>query len=74
LVSKRITDSLYAEFYRQGDLEKEMGLCPLSIMDREKSHSIPEDQVQFLTIVALPCLDLLRQLLPNTEVLYNDAK
>ncbi|XP_044258941.1 cAMP and cAMP-inhibited cGMP 3',5'-cyclic phosphodiesterase 10A-like [Tribolium madens] len=74
LVSKRITDSLYAECYLQGDLEKEMGLCPLSMMDRDKSNFIPEDQVTFLSTVVLPCLDILRQLLPNTDVLYNDAK
>lgn len=62
-----------AEFYRQGDLERETGLCPLSIMDRSKSNFIPEDQVNLLKILALPCLKVLKQILPNTESLYNDA-
>ncbi|CAH1373880.1 hypothetical protein MTP99_015245 [Tenebrio molitor] len=72
-VAKRITDNLYREFYHQGDMEKKMGLHPLSIMDREKQHTIPEDQVQFLTIVVIPCVDLLRVVLPNTDDLYNEA-
>ncbi|XP_063909612.1 cAMP and cAMP-inhibited cGMP 3',5'-cyclic phosphodiesterase 10A-like isoform X2 [Zophobas morio] len=72
-VAKRITDNLYREFYHQGDMEKKMGLHPLSIMDREKQHTIPEDQVQFLNIVVIPCVDLLRVVLPNTEDLYFEA-
>ena len=63
-----------AEFYRQGDLDKEMGLCPLSLMDRDQTHVIPEDQVNFMTIVLLPGLEILRKLLPNTEGLYIEAK
>ncbi|RZC35129.1 cAMP and cAMP-inhibited cGMP 3',5'-cyclic phosphodiesterase 10A [Asbolus verrucosus] len=72
-VAKRITDNLYREFYHQGDMEKQMGLHPLSIMDRDKTHTIPEDQVQFLNIVVIPCVDILRVVLPNTEDLYNEA-
>lgn len=88
-VAKRITDNLYSEvfifflwnitlflvgeFYHQGDMEKKMGLNPLSIMDREKQHTIPQDQVQFLSIIVIPCVDLLRVVLPNTEDMYTLA-
>ncbi|KAI4460298.1 cyclic nucleotide phosphodiesterase [Holotrichia oblita] len=72
-VAKRITDILYTEFYRQGDVEKSMGLIPLSMMDRDKQNMIPDDQVQFLNVLVMPCCDLLRKCLPNTENLYQDA-
>ncbi|RZB39878.1 cAMP and cAMP-inhibited cGMP 3',5'-cyclic phosphodiesterase 10A, partial [Asbolus verrucosus] len=73
LVAKRITDNLYVEYYREGDLEKEMGSCPLPLMDREMQYTVAEDQVRFLSIIVIPCVDLLRTILPNTERLYNDA-
>lgn len=61
------------EFYNQGDKEKAMGLTPLSLMDREKSAQIPEDQVNFLTIIVLPCTDLLKSFLPNCADLSAEA-
>lgn len=73
LVAKGITDNIYKEFYNQGDLEKKMGLTPLSLMDREKSQIVPEDQVQFLSVIVLPCVDLLKMVLPNTKELHNEA-
>nr|CAD7443993.1 unnamed protein product [Timema bartmani] len=66
-VAKKICDGLYKEFYHQGDIEKNMGLCPLAMMDRDKQESIPDDQVQFLSVVCLPCFEILHSLLPNTE-------
>lgn len=50
-----------------------MGIAPLSMMDREKQHMIPADQVQFLSVVVQPCTELLFLLLPNTEPLYNEC-
>lgn len=73
LVSKYICANVYREFYNQGDLEKKMGLVPLSLMDRDKSANVPEDQVQFLTVVVLPCVDLLRKIFPNTRELYDQT-
>lgn len=57
----------------EGDREKSMGLCPLSIMDREKLNMVPIDQVQFLTIVVLPCVLILMKVLPNCSSLYREA-
>nr|XP_023015593.1 cAMP and cAMP-inhibited cGMP 3',5'-cyclic phosphodiesterase 10A-like [Leptinotarsa decemlineata] len=73
LVAKNICDNVYKEFYNQGDLEKKMGLTPLSLMDREKSQMVPEDQVQFLTVIVLPCVELLRKIFPNTKDLHAEA-
>lgn len=43
-------------------------------MDREKTFLIPEDQVKFLNVVVIPCMDILRLLFPNTSDLYDSAK
>lgn len=71
--AKKITELVYQEFYAEGDAEKAMGQFPLSIMDREKQHMVPNDQFQFLTIIVLPCTILLAKILPNCEGLYNEA-
>ncbi|XP_076250333.1 putative 3',5'-cyclic phosphodiesterase pde-5 [Rhynchophorus ferrugineus] len=73
MVAKILTDNVIKEFYNQGDKEKAMGLTPLSLMDREKSALIPEDQVNFLTIIVLPCTDLLKSVLPNCSDLSDEA-
>lgn len=36
---------IYDEFYRQGDIEKQLGLVPLKMMDRSNIHDVPTDQV-----------------------------
>ncbi|XP_050308589.1 cAMP and cAMP-inhibited cGMP 3',5'-cyclic phosphodiesterase 10A-like isoform X2 [Anthonomus grandis grandis] len=73
MIAKTLTDNVIKEFYNQGDKEKAMGLNPLSLMDREKSSQIPEDQVNFLTIIVLPCTDLLKSFLPNCADLSAEA-
>ncbi|XP_030754671.1 cAMP and cAMP-inhibited cGMP 3',5'-cyclic phosphodiesterase 10A-like [Sitophilus oryzae] len=73
IVAKNLTDNLIKEFYNQGDREKAMGLTPLSLMDRDKSAMIPEDQVNFLNIIVLPCTDLLKSVLPNCADLSEEA-
>lgn len=72
--SERITKALTREFYAQGDVEREMGLRPLPLMDREKIDRLPQLQVQFLRIVCIPCFDLLKNFLPKTETLSVNCK
>lgn len=72
-VVRKITELVYQEFYNEGDRQKQLGHCPLSIMDREKQNMIPSDQVQFLTIIVLPCTLLLSKILPNCSAMYREA-
>ncbi|GJQ80088.1 hypothetical protein Trydic_g19371 [Trypoxylus dichotomus] len=72
-VAKRLTDNLYLEFYAQGDRERDMGLQPLSLMDRTKEYYQPEDQVTFISVLVLPCADLIRKLMKDSESLYEVA-
>ena len=50
-----------------------MGTCPLSVMDRDKEDQIPDDQIRFMNVVVIPCVDTLRIILPNTRDLYLGA-
>lgn len=72
-VAKVLAMGLYREFYHQGDIEKSMGLIPLSMMDRDKEYTIPVDQVQFLNVVVMPCCDLLKSVFPNTQPIYDEC-
>ena len=44
---------MYTEFFLQGDEEKQLGLSPQEMMDREKAF-IPDLQIQFLENITLP--------------------
>lgn len=45
--------AVYAEFFHQGELEKQRGLSPQEMMDRDRAF-IPDLQLQFLKNIALP--------------------
>ncbi|KAJ8723529.1 hypothetical protein PYW08_003441 [Mythimna loreyi] len=73
-VSKAIAESVYQEFYEQGDRERAMGYTPLSMMDRRRSINQPAEQIQFLSVVVLPCLLLLQNVFPNTNPLTDNCR
>jgi hypothetical protein len=62
--SKPTADSVYEEFFQQGDAEKGMGL-PFSseLTNREKASEIPRMQVGFFKFVVLPAYGCLKNLL-----------
>ncbi|XP_048256360.1 probable 3',5'-cyclic phosphodiesterase pde-5 isoform X3 [Haliotis rufescens] len=57
---------IYEEFYAQGDEEKEQGMTPMAMMDRDKKHELPQLEVGFIVGICLPCYELLAQILPAT--------
>lgn len=73
-IARRITENVYREFYDQGDREKNMGIVPLSMMDREKENLIPEDQIHFISVIVSPATELLRSLMPNTVDLNKECR
>ncbi|XP_068617284.1 cAMP and cAMP-inhibited cGMP 3',5'-cyclic phosphodiesterase 10A-like [Battus philenor] len=73
-VAKAITESIYEEFYNQGDRERAMGYTPLSMMDRRRRINQPAEQIQFLSVVVLPCLMLLTNIFPNTCQLMDNCR
>jgi hypothetical protein len=73
--SRQTADSVYAEFFYQGDEERRLGL-PISanLMDRNNMHEIPSMQVGFFTAIVTPAFELLAGTLPKTKVLLDAVK
>ncbi|XP_071801012.1 cAMP and cAMP-inhibited cGMP 3',5'-cyclic phosphodiesterase 10A-like [Asterias amurensis] len=67
-------DTLYMEFYAQGDKEKEQGMQPLEMMDRDKRDSLAQQQIGFLTNVAMPCFSTLSEVIPTAKFLLEGCK
>jgi cGMP-dependent 3',5'-cyclic phosphodiesterase len=69
--SVAVSKLIYSEFFSQGDKEKEIGMTPSVMMDRDKAiHS--EQQLNFLDKIAIPVYKLLSQLLPETTSAYEN--
>eukprot|EP00927_Polykrikos_kofoidii_P065040 TRINITY_DN60838_c0_g1_i1.p1 TRINITY_DN60838_c0_g1~~TRINITY_DN60838_c0_g1_i1.p1 ORF type:complete len:582 (+),score=87.17 TRINITY_DN60838_c0_g1_i1:69-1748(+) len=64
----RITD----EFFTQGDQEKELGMQPLALFDREKAPPFAKGQLGFLTFVIAPTLDIFIQVLGPCGELFKE--
>lgn len=58
---------VYSEFFAQGDLEKQMGLAPNQMMDRQNA-CIPELQLEFIGTVVRPTYEMLCSLFPQTSL------
>lgn len=73
-VVEGVVDKLMEEFFAQGDREKALGNQPMPMMDRSKVSLLPEMQMQFLRLVALPCFDKLRRILPATAEMFENCE
>ncbi|OWR51617.1 putative phosphodiesterase 10A [Danaus plexippus plexippus] len=67
------TDNTHRSLLK-GDKERRMGYTPLSMMDRRRSVNQPAEQIQFLSVVVLPCLLLLQNIFPNTAQLTENCR
>lgn len=73
-ICKNITEDVYEEFYQQGDVEKKMGFVPLPTMDRAFADMVPENQVQFISVVVLPCVETLSRIFTTLSPMVWDTK
>ncbi|XP_038079334.1 cAMP and cAMP-inhibited cGMP 3',5'-cyclic phosphodiesterase 10A-like [Patiria miniata] len=71
---REAVDCLYQEFYAQGDEEKKRGEQPMEMMDRDQHHTLPKQQIGFLTNVALPCFSTLSEIIPPAKFLLEGCK
>ncbi|XP_041376655.1 cAMP and cAMP-inhibited cGMP 3',5'-cyclic phosphodiesterase 10A-like [Gigantopelta aegis] len=65
---------IYEEFYVQGDLEKECGLQPAEIMDRNNRDVTPKQQVGFIKFICQPLYTVLARILPGTKPLLQNTE
>ncbi|XP_045485466.1 cAMP and cAMP-inhibited cGMP 3',5'-cyclic phosphodiesterase 10A-like isoform X2 [Pieris rapae] len=73
-VAKAISEAVYEEFYNQGDKERALGYTPLSMMDRRRYLNQPPEQIQFLSVVVIPCLMIVQTVFPNTGPLLENCR
>ncbi|XP_072170370.1 probable 3',5'-cyclic phosphodiesterase pde-5 [Diadema setosum] len=72
-IQQQTVKVIFDEFYQQGDEEKAAGKQPIPMMDRERAHELPANQVSFIVGICLPCYDLLAQLVPSAKPMYEGA-
>lgn len=73
--SQKTADSVYSEFFFQGDEELKLGL-PISanLMDRKNMPEIPSMQVGFFNAIVIPAFELMAATVPETEILSESVK
>uniref|UniRef100_A0A1I8IWV1 PDEase domain-containing protein n=1 Tax=Macrostomum lignano TaxID=282301 RepID=A0A1I8IWV1_9PLAT len=70
---ERWTGKLTAEFFAQGDREKELGLACSPLCDRDKTM-VASSQVGFIEYIVEPCFHTLLQLLQSVKFLLNPPR
>eukprot|EP00055_Hartaetosiga_balthica_P014042 m.75056 g.75056 ORF g.75056 m.75056 type:complete len:510 (+) comp8469_c0_seq2:145-1674(+) len=50
----RVAEVVYAEFYEQGDKEREIGVEPAPLLDRTKVDNLPQLQLGFIDFICKP--------------------
>ncbi|XP_057659841.1 dual 3',5'-cyclic-AMP and -GMP phosphodiesterase 11 isoform X4 [Diorhabda carinulata] len=74
-VEKRIAELVSAEFFEQGDLEREtLNVTPMDIMDRTKAEKLPIMQINFIDSICLPIYEAFADLSENLQPLLDGVK
>ena len=63
-ISQQWTDKVYEEFFRQGDLEKKLGV-PISMMCDRLTTNVNQAMIGFISFVVKPTIDILFNILPE---------
>jgi hypothetical protein len=71
--AKYRTKELFEEFYFQGDIELQQGREPNPLMDRRRADEQPKTQVEFLSNITIPCLQVIKDLLPDVYRYLNNC-
>jgi hypothetical protein len=65
-ISEKWTYRVYEEFFRQGELEKKLGLSVSLLCDRDTTN-VNKAMIGFVNFIVMPTIDLLVNLLPEVE-------
>ena len=63
-ISQQWTDRVYEEFFRQGDLEKKLGISVSMMCDRLTTN-VNKAMIGFISFVVMPTIDILYNILPE---------
>lgn len=64
-VQHQVAEMVYAEFYEQGDLERELGSAPGELYDRNNLNKLPKMQVGFIDFICAPVYNSLAKQFPD---------
>jgi hypothetical protein len=59
-------DLLFEEYFKLGDMEKDMGL-PVSYLCDRKTTVVPSSQVQFINVIVAPCFEAMCPMFPQLK-------
>ena len=63
-ISKKWTEKVYDEFFKQGDLEKQLNL-PVSLLCDRNTTNINKAMIGFINFVVMPTIDMLCEFIPE---------
>eukprot|EP00056_Hartaetosiga_gracilis_P012607 m.201516 g.201516 ORF g.201516 m.201516 type:complete len:298 (-) comp13715_c0_seq66:477-1370(-) len=69
----RVAEIVYAEFYEQGDKEREIGVEPVPLLDRTKVTDLPQLQLGFIDFICKPVYENLAIQLPHLKPLLDQV-
>jgi GTP-sensing pleiotropic transcriptional regulator CodY len=73
-VQQATAEIVYAEFYEQGDMEREFGHAPGELFDVTKSENLPKMQVGFINFICMPVYESLAQHMEEFEPMRDNVK
>ena len=68
VIYQKWTERVVAEFFIQGDRERDLGFEPLDFMDRSKYNLLPVYQINFMDFVVIRLYETLAQLEPYVNL------
>jgi len=71
-ISKMSAIKVFEEFYSQGDEEKELGFTPIPMFTRKDEMAL--NQAGFLNAVVLPCVIILKKIIPSLTAVEDQLK
>ncbi|KXJ16407.1 putative 3',5'-cyclic phosphodiesterase pde-5 [Exaiptasia diaphana] len=71
-IQKMAVKKVFEEFYIQGDEEKQRGVEPLPMMDRNRKKELPQNQVGFLKGIVKPCYATLDEIMPDMDCMIKN--
>ena len=72
--TSRSLKNLYLEFWMEGDRRKQMNFPIVPMMDRQQEKEIPNQQVNFYSMVVIKCYETLSKIFPSCHPMEVAAK
>ncbi|XP_041360907.1 cAMP and cAMP-inhibited cGMP 3',5'-cyclic phosphodiesterase 10A-like [Gigantopelta aegis] len=64
-----IIEAIYTEFYKQGDEEKQKGMQPVCMLDRNNKNQIPKQEIDFIKFICNPLYTTLDRVIVGVKPL-----